>query len=286
VRAFIRDYGSELFQTRLLTLGNLRGIVHRGADWYFDYLEENEDPLHPLKLLADLENNVITRDEAEYYLELILRCVVEKFDRFMEYNTTTTQSDYGEQLHCLLDFLRLEATYERHAWNLVPLVLAHDALLRGGMHEAASAWHEILRHKTAPLARRHLQKLKRLEKQYAMRLPSITDRLNERFVKPLALDRILSLVEPAVRDAKASRPSPAFERLEKEVEQYLSTTSGSALELQPWLQSLSDEVQTAAVEPFDPTELPQPFDDLPPLPIDLGTLRAQLEVWEKPLKSD
>ena len=31
----------------------------------------------------------------------------------------------------------------------------------------------------------------RLEKRYGMRLPGVSDRLSERFIKPLALDRIL-----------------------------------------------------------------------------------------------
>ena len=39
-------------------------------------------------------------------LELVLQAVVENYEEYKDYNTTTTQSDYGENLHVLLDFLK------------------------------------------------------------------------------------------------------------------------------------------------------------------------------------
>ncbi|MSR56720.1 MAG: hypothetical protein EXS05_03495 [Planctomycetaceae bacterium] len=282
VKAFVRKYGGDLFHPRMLTMGNLRGIVQRGADAYLEYLAENEDPLHPIELLHDLEGP-IARTEAAFLLETILRCVVEKFDRFLEYNTTTTQSDYGEQLYCLLDFLRLEAEYERQAWNLAPLELAHEVLSRQGRTDAATLWEANLTRKTAAMGRSFLQKLKRLERQHGMRLPSVTDRLSERFVKPLALDRILALVRPAMLDGRADQPGENFRRLQTETEAYLSTTSGSALEIQPWLQSLSDEVQHVESELAVPesAELKAPVRLA--IPLTLSELTQQLAVWEKPL---
>ena len=280
-RSFIRTYGSDLFHARVLTMGNLRAIVQRGVDSYLDYLIENEDPLHPMQLLADL-GSVIPRDEAVTLLDIIFRCIVEKFDRYNEYNTTTTQSDYGEQLFCLLDFLRLEAGYERQAWNMVPLVLAHEVLSRTGNVSAAAIWQKVLQTKTAGFAKTHLRKLRRLEKQYGIRLPSITDRLSERFVKPLSLDRILALVAPAVAQTRAGEAAEAFGLLEAEVEQYLTTSSGSAQDLQPWLQDLDDEVQQAeaGAAPFNEDRGPV---ETTFQPTSLEELRSQLEIWDKPL---
>lgn len=284
VKSFIRKYGGDLFHPRMLTMGNLRGIVQRGAEAYLAYLAENEDPLHPVRLLEDLDRS-IARTEAAFLLETILRCVVEKFDRFLEYNTTTTQSDYGEQLHCLLDFLRLEAEYERQAWNLAPLELTHEVFSRTGRSGAAAIWHERLTRRTAALARSFLQKLKRLEKQHGMRLPSVTDRLSERFVKPLALDRILALVAPAMKEARGSGSGESFRQLQAETEAYLSTTSGSALEVQPWLQSLADEVQRVEAELALPTR-GEPRQESPRVPITREELDRQLEVWEKSLENE
>ncbi len=283
VKNFITSYGGDLFHAQVLTLSNMRAIVHRDVDEYLDYLQENEDPLHPIKLLADLGSE-ISREDACYLLDLIFRCVVEKFDRFMEYNTTTTHSDYGEQLHCLLDFLRLEADYERQAWNMVPLVLAHEVLLREGRSAAAAFWHNDFVRNSATLAKGPLSKLKKLEKLHGLRLPSITDRLNERYIKPLALDRILALVRPAMRDARLAVPEhpDCFDRLQTEIEQYLSTTSGSAMDLQPWLQNLADEVHEVEDEgPLGDSQLSDRV--VPEIPLSLEDLRSQLEVWDKPL---
>jgi hypothetical protein len=284
VKSFVKKYGSDLFHPRMLSMGNLRGIVQRGAEAYLDYLAENEDPLRPVRLLEDLDRTV-SRGEAAFLLETILRCIVEKFDRFLEYNTTTTQSDYGEQLYCLLDFLRHESEYERQAWNLAPMELAHEVLSRLGRTSASDRWREDLEDKTAPLARSFLQKLKRLEKQYGMRLPGVSDRLSEKFVKPLLLDRILALVKPAVRDARAGLESASFDRLSKESDEYLATTLGSALEPQPWLQALEEEIQGAEAEAALAGDAAPGINPSPArAPIDLEDLRRQLAVWEKPLE--
>jgi hypothetical protein len=282
VRGFIRTYGGDLFHPRVLTMGNLRGILQRGADAYLDYLIDNEDPLHPVKLLEDLDTK-ISREDAVECLELILRCIVEKFERFIEYNTTTTQSDYGERLDALLDFLRLETEYERHAWNLFPFELAHQVLARTGHTRAAETWEKVLKSRTSSIARELLQKLKRLEKKHGLRLPGITDRLNERFVKPLVLDRILALVRPAVRAASQPGEKAHFEQLRVEIEAYLDSSSGSALELQPWLQSLVDEVETAVSERG--SDAPA-LDESATVEISVtwAQLEKQLDDWEKPLE--
>jgi hypothetical protein len=283
VKSFVKKYGSDMFHPRMLSMGNLRGIVQRGAEAYLDYLSENEDPLHPIKLLEDLDHT-ISRGEAAFLLETILRCIVEKFERFLEYNTTTTQSDYGEQLHCLLDFLRLEAEYERHAWDLAPLELAHEMLSRIGRVAAADAWRRDLETKTVKLAENYLKKLEKLEKKHGMRLPGVSDRLSEKFVKPLALDRILARVKPALRDSRLGKDSEDFRQLQVETEEYLSTTLGSALELQPWLQTLDEEVQDAEGDGM-PSEMLYPTGGLETqtVIIDLHDLRRQLGQWEKPL---
>src|SRR5262249_21420667 len=139
--------------------------------------------------------------------------------------------------------------------------------------------------KTAPLAKSFLQKLKRLEKQYGMRLPGVSDRLSERFVKPLLLDRILALVRPALRDAQADVDSTSFARLRSESEEYLTTTLGSALEPQPWLQALEEEVQQAEAEAGATAESAAVAPvQAARVSIELDELRQQLIIWEKALE--
>src|SRR5205807_2029549 len=128
---------------RFLTLGNVRGVLHRGAAAYLDYLRDNPDPLHPVRLLDDLDN-VIPREQAARLLTVVLQALVENYEEYKDYNTTTTLSDYGENLHVLLELLRAKAVYERHAWQLRPLVLAHEVLARRGRDGAAVRWEQSL----------------------------------------------------------------------------------------------------------------------------------------------
>lgn len=245
---FIREYGGDLLHASQLTLGNVRAILHQGIDWYIDYLEEQQDPLRPMKMLEDLDSGMIDREHCEWCLETIYSIVVDKFDRFLEYNTTTTQSDYGNMFYCLLDFLRLEARYDRDSWSMSPITLVHEMLTRLQEIEAAKLWEGTYEAQTTDLAARHLQDLSGLQRAYGMRMPTIADHLNQRFIKPLAVNRMLALVDQAVKDSLAGVPSPSFTELRREVDLYLADSWGSGVDIPPWLRQLEKEVYDV-VEP-------------------------------------
>lgn len=247
LREFIQAYGGDLFHASQLTLGNVRSILHHGVDWYLDYLEEEQDPIHPLKLLDDIDRGSIDRDDAEWSLEQVYSIIVDRFDRFLEYNTTTTQSDYGEMIYGLLEFLRLEARYDRDAWNLTPLTQVHEILVRNSLLDAADVWESTFEMQTDDLADQHLKDLRRLQKRYGMRMPTIMDHLRERFVKPLAVNRMLSLVKQAVLDARENRlDAESFQMLYEEVDEYLEDSWGSGIDIPDWLRALEREVSEAS----------------------------------------
>jgi hypothetical protein len=81
-----------------------------------------------------------------------------------------------------------------------------------------------------------------LQKKYAMRMRTVADRIDERFIRPLAIDRICSLVSPAVTEAAKQGPSAAFEMLEYEVEQLTQEPSGTGFDIPEWLEALAEEV--------------------------------------------
>ena len=280
---FVKTYGSDVLNTRLLTLGNVRAILHSGVEHFLEHLEENEDPLHPVKLLDDLRNGVIDRDEAVEHLNLIYQVVVEKFDRFLEYNTTTTQSDYGEHFYSLLDFLRLETSYDRDAWNMLPVTVAHEVLARMGKPEAATIWEDVFSLKTEEMADQHLLQLDTLQKKYGMRMPSVANHLEERFVKPLSVNHMLARIRPACEDAESGRDeSPAFQALSVSVEEYLKTTSGSGIDIPAWLRTLEEELNRfhESGETAPPDAEPQLHLPIPAL--SLKDLRQQLKQWKQP----
>lgn len=283
VKWFIRTYGQDLFYGGNLTLGGIRAILSRGVDSYFEFLKENDDPIRPTQLVEDL-NSGLDSEEAAYSLEIVLRCLQDKYDRFIEYNSTTTQSDYGENIYLLLAFLRLEADYDRKAWDLAPVAMVHEALARNGATEAAEIWQDVFQIKTADLSQSFLRNLDRLERACSIKLPSLRDRLSERFVKPLTLDRILALVPQAVEDARAQvTSSSAFEMLREQAAEYMETTSGSAMDVPPWLYSLENEVAKLELPDFfDLDALAVPV-SLPKVNISLREFSRQIEDWNNPL---
>ena len=91
-------------------------------------------------------------------------------------------------------------------------------LARRGRRQTAVLWEQSLTRVTRDLARRHLEQLDRLERVRGMRLSTIRDRSNERFIKPLALDRLCALIEPAMLEARQEGERPSFARLQQELQ--------------------------------------------------------------------
>jgi hypothetical protein len=286
VQAFVQRYGGDLFHARFMTLANLRGILHRGAGAYLDYLRDNPDPLHPIRLLDELDPpsgaKGIRREDAIRRLEVILQAVIENYEEYKDYNTTTTQSDYGENLHVLLEFLRLKVAYERHAWQFRPLVLAHEVLARRGRGRAAVLWEQSLARVTRDRARQHLDQLEHLERVRGMRLNTISDRLHERFLKPLALDRLCALIEPAMREAREGGECPSFSRLLQELRVYTSTPTGVGLDVPYWLRRLEMEVHRVQAARTTIAVLAENFFRVPRRPLSYDDLQRQLRDWDRP----
>ena len=76
-----------------------------------------------------------------------------------------------------------------------------------------------------------------------MRMPTVADRLAERFVRPLSIDRIRALVEPAVAEVRQGGKIPKFELLEEETELLTREPTGVGLDVPAWLVALEEEVE-------------------------------------------
>jgi hypothetical protein len=189
-------------------------------------------------------------------LETVLQAVVENYDEYRDYNTTTTQSDYGENLFVLLDFLRLKTAYERDNWRMRPLVLVHEILCRRDRVAEVHGWETEIVEYTREHAARHLSALADLEARHGIKLRTVGDRLRERFVAPLAVDRMCALVGPAreAADPNGDGPSPAFTRLHQEVERFTAIPTGVGLDVPVWLRRLEVESYRLRQEPTRETQ--------------------------------
>lgn len=282
VRRFIREYGSDLFHARNLTLGYIRAIVQGGVEEFLEYLEENDDPLHPSPLIADLQSGKITPLIASDCLETIYGVLIDKFDRFLEYNSTTTLSDYGERFDCLLDFLRLEADYDRDDWNYVPLKIAHEALIQHGRFGAARTWEQVFSIRSSDRADEHLKRLQKLERKYGVKLPALRDQIEERFVKSLAVNRMTALVRQTMEERDPVHRRELFDDLRVQIENYQDGTYGTGLEIPEWLRLLDQEVRNFE---FPEQAMHDPYGKelITPVTVNLREMRRQLRIWDDPV---
>ncbi len=282
IREFIETYGQDLFHATQLQLGNVRTILHRGVGWYLNYLTQEADPLHPIKLVEDLQEGKVERDDAIWCLETIYSIVVDKFDRFLEYNTTTTQSDYGEKFFCLLDFLNVETQYDREAWLMTPQIVAHEMLCRLGWSDVAFVWEDGFRDGTASIAAEHLQALERLERLHGMKLPTISDHLRQRFVKPMLVSRMLSRIRPALEEVHESGEGSVFHTLHHEISVYLEDSWGSGIDIPTWIRQLQHEVDVTLHPDLGGRPGPEADLHLPTTKLAKTDFQQQVRAWQIP----
>jgi hypothetical protein len=230
------------------------------------------------KLLDDLEAGVSLEEICEP-LGLVLESIVENYGEYRDYNSTTTQSDRGELLYMLLDFLRLRTRYDRVCWNLKPVVLAHEILVRRCEDQAARIWRKALTERINDEADQYLTKLGELQKKYAMRMPTVADRLAERFVRPLAIDSIRALVTPAIEEAREGGPAPKFELLQQDCEHLTREPTGVGLDVPAWLVALEEEVDDALEPTYEQWREQDLALVLPPLLLSFDEARQQLDEW-------
>ncbi len=239
---FVQRYGGELFDQRFLSMANLRAILHQGVDVWLSNLELEEDA-HEMRLIDEL-GNVLPREDANKLLTIAIEAVVENYREYRDYNSTTTQSDNGELLYTFIDFIRLRTGYDRIAWNLKPVYLAHKILVRHNRPAAAELWRQIVADRMSGEADAQLLRLAKLCEQYGMRLPTIAERLAERFVRPLTIDRLRGLARPAMKEVADSEreDNPVFAVMEEEIESLMQEPCGAGLDVPDWIQAIEQEV--------------------------------------------
>jgi hypothetical protein len=278
--AFIEQFGNEIFTQRFLNLGNIRAILHQGVAKWLTGLQEEPREDAPQKLLDELSNGLPLEEAAEN-LSLVLEAIVENYGEYRDYNSTTTQSDRGELLYMLLDFLRLRSRYDRVCWNLKPVVLAHEILVRRGEDQAARIWRRALTERINDEADQYLIKLAELQKKYAMRMPTVADRLAERFVRPLTIDRIRALVAPAIEEARQGGEAPKFEMLQHDTNCLTREPTGVGLDVPAWLVALEEEVEDVLSVYYQGCCDQDLEEVIPPLLLSFEDARQQLDEWSR-----
>lgn len=281
---FIKQYGRDLFTQRFLNLGNLRGILHQGVDVWLRMIEEREEPDY--QMILDALEHGIDRDQFVEHLTLVLEAIVENYSEYRDYNSTTTQSDRGDLLYTLIDFLRLRVSYDRIVWNLRPVVSAHQVLANRGCKETAERWRSSLKDRIRSEAKRHMMRLAELQKKYAMQLPSISKRLSEKFMRPLMIDYLCSLIEPAMFHEDEAARKTAFDRISEQAEIFMHEPSGAGLDIPTWLLMMEDTIRAVSDQQEASLQRLLERHMLPPVRLSVEEVQSNIRMWETKLLED
>jgi hypothetical protein len=277
VKGFVTKYGSDLFTVPFLGLSNMRGILARGVSAWLDHeIENGEHNVKRPKLVSDWDAGTVDKPRTARAAEVVLQALVEHYDEYRDYNTTTTQSDYGENIHILLDMLRLKVRYDRLAWKMRPLSLAHESLCQRGYDALAARWRGLIARETIKFSDDLLAELTERETRYGVKLRTVRDRLEERFTRPLEIDRAAAQVAAAARAARSGETegNPAFERLRTAIEPLEAIVSGVGLDVPVWVRRLEDALRQTR----DRTAEPPPA---PPAGLTYEELDRQMDDWDK-----
>ena len=124
-------------------------------------------------------------------------------------------------------------------------------------------WAQRLEKSTKAEADAQVARLLQIEGRHAARLGTVRDKVEERFVKPMALDRICALVKPVQEEAKVWLASedcegaslsreryacPALAQFQEEVDSFAVKPVGVGRDVPEWLRRLDAEIQRVQLE--------------------------------------
>jgi hypothetical protein len=162
-----------------------------------------------------------------------------------------------------------------------PLALAHEVLCKRDNDALALRWREFIMDKTAGLAEDLLDRLGALEIRHGVRLRTVRDRLEERFLLPLEIDQASARIASAAEAARSGQgeDNPAFTRLKIAIEPLAGNVSGVGLDVPVWIRRLEEALRQTRVQ-----ELPDTDETIRLAPgLDFEELRRQLADWDKPI---
>ena len=271
---FIQRYGNGLFTQHFLLKPNARAILHQGVAVWLDKVRSSYDDID-LRLFDELDR-AISKEQVAEILTLILEVVCENYNAYRDFNETTTQSDNGSLLFNLFDFLRLRARYDRVCWKLKPIVWGHEILVRDGQNSVARLWRKSLNREIGSKADLYLEQLKELQAKYSIQMSTIERKLEGRFIHPLQIDRLRSLVKPAMSNPESRKSQRVFELLQSETQAFMRATPGVGIDLPEWLAALENEVQQFHL-PLRLRSRNREQNLIYPIDIPISRLREQLE---------
>ena len=131
-----------------------------------------------------------------------------------------------------------------------------------------------------------MQELGELERTHGIRLATIRDRLEERFVQPMVLDHLCALIEPDLVHAKQTLGKDEISPLERALAPFAATPSGVGLDVTSWVSRLQGELERVLAAKSDLASLAETMYQVPTVETPFAELVDQLRDWEKLSQED
>ena len=277
VRGFVKKYGSDLF-TVPFSASRTCAAFSRGVGARLDHEVERDERDRRPRLVDDWAGKNLDRNRTTRAAEVVLQ----RSSSITTSTATTTRrprSPTTARTSTFSSIFCVKVRYDRYAWRL-RLWPAHEVLCKRGNDDLAAKWREFIADKTAGLAEDLLDRLG-AEVRHGVKLRTIRDRLEERFVLPLEIDQAGARVAPAEEAARVGQgeDNPAFARLRGAVEPLAENVSGVGLDVPAWVRRLEESLR--AVKSRDMADTADPIRLAPGL--DFEELRRQLADWDRPL---
>ncbi|GEM_PF-1611391 len=245
ITRFIRTYGHDIFTQEFLDYDHLRSVAAIGADRFLQELEHGgERP--EWRLLRDIRNGTISRIHAAKSLQFVAEIILENYAEYVDYNSLTAHSDYGENLHYLLDFLALKEQFTRAEWNLTPYLVFYEQLLENGLWLLADLWEKKVIEETAALVSQLQEVYSQLSRHQGIHLPSLEEMFRDGFRGVLLRRRMAALTRKAARSRAGAERQKILEELWRVIEEYGIRHTVLGAPAPPWLIELEEQANRAS----------------------------------------
>ena len=182
--------------------------------------------------------------------------MVENYGEYVDYNSITTQSDRGDMLYTLLDFLPLAG--ELRPGGLEPAAGGAGPRSAGPRRQgrAAEIWRQAVAERTADIADELPQAISTgCARSTACGCPASPNGSTSGSPSRWRSINSWRWCKPAMDELRDNRPLDTFPQLEKLVERFTEKIDGAGYETPEWLAALEDEaaqVQAPIIEEDNP----------------------------------
>jgi len=243
VARFIADYGHDLFTQAFLSYPNLLGLLKLGPMAYIQRViqQPNEESLP--RAFEDVRDGRLPAETLARFLRLILEPVVSYYSHYIDYNSSTPESDRGENLMILLRYLMAAGLMDRVLWTCVPFLRVYRALLEAGKLEVADQFARWVESLAAPEIEFLRKGLRHLAEETGVRLLTVERVVEDGISYSFRLEQLRYWATQLAEAPSEDRAHQAAQKIEELAEQFLAKPRETGFEAPEWLEVLQEEFE-------------------------------------------